>query len=258
MWIATGNAGIHRYRAGLWTWYQPFSSGGPGFYEVDSMTLDSTGDALLVATDHEGLWQITQRNGTVRLDKIQDKNGPFGLLDHVRRDPFGGAYFFNSSLMTHYDALSGFTTILSGRDLELPSIAINDLDKGTNGKLYLATNDGIFVWEAGGVSGHLGRFEGIGASPAVKMVKTDASGRVWFSTGAVMGFYTGDANPSALITVEMATPVVNVTAPAENSTTPPPSTTAIVTTMSPVTVVTAAPSRTLIDQIVDLISKLWP
>jgi hypothetical protein len=258
MWVATGTAGIHRYRNGSWTWYQPFAPGGPGFYRVDSMVPDSTDDTLLIATDHEGLWRITIPNETVQFDEIQDKNGPFGLLEHVRRDPFGGAYFFNSSLVAHYDESSGFTTVLSGRVLEPPSIPINDLDKGSNGKLYLATNDGIFVWAGGAVSEHLGRFEGIGASPIVKTVKTDAYGRVWFSTAAVMGFYTGDASSSAPITVEIATLAINATAPAPNSTSATPSPGAVVTTQLPVPVVTAAPSRTLFDQIMDLISKLWP
>ena len=31
MWIATGHAGIHRYRNGAWTWYQPYDTERAGF-----------------------------------------------------------------------------------------------------------------------------------------------------------------------------------------------------------------------------------
>ena len=58
MWVATGHAGIQRYRNGTWTWFQPGSRDGPGFYEISSMTLDRAADALVIATAGEGLWIV--------------------------------------------------------------------------------------------------------------------------------------------------------------------------------------------------------
>ncbi|MFA5212775.1 MAG: two-component regulator propeller domain-containing protein, partial [Methanoregula sp.] len=58
MWIATGHAGIHRYRNETWIWFQPGVKNGSGFYEVDSMALDPAGNMLVIATPEEGLWIV--------------------------------------------------------------------------------------------------------------------------------------------------------------------------------------------------------
>jgi ligand-binding sensor domain-containing protein len=208
MWIATGNAGLNRYHDEYWTWFAPDSPGGPGFYEADSLALDTATDTLLVGTDHEGLWATTESNGTVLFTRIQDRNDPYGLLGQVRRDPLGGAYFFNSTEVAHYNSATGFTPVLSENGFYGGPYAINDVAAGTNGVLYVATENGIYVWQNGVITRHLGTFEGFGTiSPNIRMVFIDAGGRVWFSTQDVIGYYTGDVSTASPIPVETMNPV---------------------------------------------------
>jgi ligand-binding sensor domain-containing protein len=207
MWIATGNAGLSRYSNGTWTWYAPFSSMGPGFYQADSMALDSSDGILLVGTNAEGLWAVTPSNGTTSFVKIADKNDPYGLYGHISRDPLGGAYFFNATGVVHYDAINGFTQILSDNELDGGPWAINDAAGGSDGSLYVATDNGIYVWQNGAIRQHLGAFEGFGTSShSVKRVFVDAGGRLWFSTMDIIGCYTGDVSSAPSIAVEMMTP----------------------------------------------------
>ena len=204
MWVATGNAALHRYHDGTWTWFAPYSPGGPGFYEADSMALDSATDTLLVATGREGLWKVTESNGTARFDKIQDENDPFGLLGHVRRDPAGGAYFFNATQVAHYAPDTGFTPLIS--DFGEGAYAINDVTGGLDGTLYVATDNGIYVLENGQITGHMGSFEGFGSSQGIRTVFADAKNRLWFSTKDDVGYYTGTSSTEPVITIETMTP----------------------------------------------------
>jgi ligand-binding sensor domain-containing protein len=207
MWIATGNSGLNRYHDGDWTWFAPDSPGGPGFYEADSLALDTATDTLLVGTSHEGLWAATESNGTVLFTEIQDRGDPYGLLGQVRRDPLGGAYFFNSTEVAHYNAATGFSTVLSDSGFYGGPYTINDVAAGTNGALYVATENGIYVWQNGAITRHLGTFEGFGTnSHNIRMVFADSGGRIWFSTQDIFGYYTGDVSPAPLIPVVTMTP----------------------------------------------------
>jgi ligand-binding sensor domain-containing protein len=207
MWVATGNAALHRYHNGTWTWFAPYSRDGPGFYEADSMALDSASDTLLVATGREGLWKVTASNDTARFDKIQDENDPFGLLGHVRRDPVGGAYFFNATQVAHYDPATGFTPLMSTSDFGGGAYAINDVTGGLDGNLYVATDNGIYVLEDGQITGHMGTFEGFGSSHGIRTVFTDAKNQFWFSTQDDVGYYTGPSSTEPVITIETMTPI---------------------------------------------------
>ena len=207
MWIATGNSGLSRYSRDTWTWYAPYSPGGPGFYEADSMTLDTAANVLLVGTRQEGLWEVTGSDTTIRFIKIQDRNDPFGLFGQVRRDPLGGAYFFNATDVAHYSPAAGFTPVLSWEDFPGGPFSINDIAAGPGGEVYVATGNGIYVWQDGAVTRHLGTFEGFGTDAHnIKMVFVDARGRLWFSTMDVVGYYTGDVSTAPPITIETMTP----------------------------------------------------
>jgi ligand-binding sensor domain-containing protein len=248
MWIASGNAGLHRYTNGSWIWYEPFSQDGPGFFEADSMALDSATDTLLVATDHEGLWKVTQSNGMYLFEEIENNNDPYGWLDQVRKDPFGGVYFFNSTEVVHYDDITGFTLILSEEDFSGRMYNINDIAKGSGGNLYVATDNGIYVWSNGMITRHLGLFEGFGTnSPGIKRVFVDAKNRLWFSTLDNIGYYTGDVPPASLISIEMITPTPTPTPAQANITQPITSET------------NAQPSQpSLLDSIVNFFSGFVP
>lgn len=206
MWVATGHAGIHRYRDGNWTWFQPMTVNGPGFYEINSMTLDTASNSLVIATDHEGLWSIRSPDDPVHFDLLAGRDGSFGLLQKVKRDPLGGVYFFNASSVVHYDPARGFVPVLSSHDLTGTDIAITDMVAAPDGRLFLATDDGIFVRENGRSVLHLTRFEGVGTSPVVKTVNIDAENRVWFATPGYVGYYEDTSGPGDKIRIEMVTP----------------------------------------------------
>jgi ligand-binding sensor domain-containing protein len=239
MWIATGHAGIHRYHEGTWTWYQPMVEGGAGFYEVNSMALDTSSNSLLIATTNEGLWIVTSPVDPVRFDLLAGKDGTFGLLEQVKKDPLGGVYFFNASTVIHYDTTRGFTPVLNIIDLTPVKSTFNDIAADSDGTLYLATDNGIYIWRDGSVYRYLGRFEGIGTSAIVQTINVDAQHRAWFATQEEVGYYQDSIEPGSLLIFESATPttvqtvlpVVNIS---ESPPTFPPGKAVIQTSITPV------------------------
>jgi ligand-binding sensor domain-containing protein len=208
MWVATGHSGIHRFHDGTWTWYQPMSKNGPGFYEVRRIALDPVSDILVLATADNGLWTIhaTPEEPAV-FGQIAPRDGTYGSFLEVTRDPRGGVYLFNDTSVVHYDPSSGFSPVLTTADLTPEGIGINDIAGASDGKLYLATDDGIYIRSNGRTVKHLSRFEGIGTSEVVRTVFIDARNRVWFSTQGFVGFFLEESGSSTPITVELATTV---------------------------------------------------
>jgi ligand-binding sensor domain-containing protein len=209
MWVATGHAGIQRYRNGEWTWFQPMSGNGPGFYEIDSMVLDSASNSLVIATIDEGLWIVRSQADPVRFEMLADKDVPAGQMQHVKRDPFGGVYFFNQEKIIHFDTEPGFKDILTTGDLTQEQITLNDIAAGSDGNLYIATDDGIYIWREGKVHLHLNRFEGIGTSENVRTVNVDAKNRVWFATQGYVGYYLDNMNPEKQLQIDLVTPTAS-------------------------------------------------
>ena len=78
MWVATGHAGIHRYRGGTWTWYQPMTRNGPPFYEVRSMALDVRYQTLVIVTEVEGLCSCSSRETVPCLRRSPHAPAPGG------------------------------------------------------------------------------------------------------------------------------------------------------------------------------------
>ncbi|MFA4860008.1 two-component regulator propeller domain-containing protein [Methanoregula sp.] len=206
IWIATGNSGIHRVHKGTWTWFQPMTETGPGFYEIDSMVVDPATNALVIATTKEGLWIIRSPEEPIRFEQLAGKNTIYGSMDHVRKDPMGGVYFFDQSSVAHYGADAGFAPVLTTSDLSKSAVMINDISAGPDGKLYIASDDGLFIWKNGKIYRHLTRFEGIGTSSAVRTVNVDALNRVWFSTKETIGYYIDTTEPDNLIQIVLVTP----------------------------------------------------
>lgn len=212
MWVAAGNAGLHRYRDGAWTWFQPFSEGGPGFYEATGMVWDHGTNTTIIATEREGVWIIRSQDDPVQFECIASKDSRYGLLDNLKRDYSGGVYFFNDTTVAHYSPEGGFTPVLTSRDLAITSPPINDLTSGPDGKLYLATDNGIFIWENGGVYRNLDRFQGIGTSSIVDFITIDKQNRIWFSTPDNVGFYIDHSISSTPIEFQVEiTPAVTAT-----------------------------------------------
>jgi len=204
MWIATGNAGLHRYREGNWTWFQPFTPSGPGFYEANAMIWDHDANATLIATVRDGIWIIRSQDDPVIFECIASRDSTYGMLDELKKDHSGGIYFFNDSVVAHYSSGEGFVPVLTSSDLAITRPPINDLVSGPDGKLYLATDNGIYIWENGRVFRHLSRFEGIGTNSIVHTINIDKMNRIWFSTPVNIGYYLDQSNAGTPLEVRIA------------------------------------------------------
>jgi ligand-binding sensor domain-containing protein len=219
MWVATGNSGIHRFRDGIWTWFQPMTENGPGFYEIREMVLDPAEDSLIITTYDNGTWIVRSPDDPVIFEQIASKGGSYPSPQHVRRDPHGGVYFFNDTTVIHYSGYSGFTPVLTVQDLTREDISVNDLAAASDGKIFLATDKGIFIWKNSKVYQKLGRFEGIGTSERVRTIIIDSHNRVWFSTEGYVGYYEETSESQNLIPIQIVTPVTDK--PAHTSVTIP-------------------------------------
>jgi ligand-binding sensor domain-containing protein len=226
IWVATGNAGIHRYRDGAWKWFQPDTRGGSPFFTVTSMAIDTTGEnsSLVIATHDEGLWLVRSPDDPVRFETLNAGDSVFDPLRQVRRDPGGGVYLFNGSEVVHYSAVSGFTSVLSNSDLAFAPIRINDVSSARDGTLYLATDDGIYIWRDGGVIRRISSFDGIGPTNIVKFIWVDNENRAWYASQGYVGFYYENPVNSTLIPIEQVTeatiPVPVTAQPGVSVTTP--------------------------------------
>jgi len=214
MWVITGNAGIHRVHEGTWTWYQPVSQGGPGFYEANGMVLDHASDTLLIATDHEGLWAIRSQEDPIRFECIAPRDSTFGLLTEVRRNPPGGALFFNDTMVAHYSRDANFTSFLKSDMLSGSGNNINDLTAGSDGRIFLATDRGLYIWKNGKIIDFIDRMGGIGTSPTVNWVYVDAENKLWFATNDDVGIVTDQLTPDTRMTISTIPPTPS---PATNS-----------------------------------------
>jgi len=209
MWVITGNAGIHRYHEGTWTWYQPESDNGPDFYEANGMVVDYASDTLIIATDHEGLWTVRSQEDPIRFECIAPQGSTYGLLTQVRRDPQGGALFFNNSMVAHYTRESNFSSFLSSDMLSGSDNNINDVAAGPDGRIYLATDKGIYIWKNGKIIDFIDRMGGIGTSPTVNWINVDANNRLWFATNDDVGIITDQLTPNSRMTISTVTPTLS-------------------------------------------------
>jgi len=258
MWVATGNAGIHRYENGSWTWFKPKSKDGPGFYEIDSMVLDPKTGSLLIATDDAGIWRIPSGADPVRFERLDTNTaGPAPLL-HIRQDPLGGAYLFDKNSVTKYSPDSGFDPVLTVSGLTEAPVAINDIAAAHDGTLFVATDDGIYVWRDGAVLYHLSRFEGIGTSAIVTWVFLDAENRLWFATQKDVGYYSGEYTHLPVIPVRILTPTSGETTGVETLSVSSP----VMSSQSqaPVDMTVGAPAKdpTILERIIAFFSGLIP
>jgi hypothetical protein len=235
MWVATGNAGIHRYRNDTWTWFQPDTKTGSPFFTVTSMALDTMGNtSLVIATHDEGLWLVRSSGDPVLFERLDAGETVTEPLRQVRTDPYGGVYLFNGSVVMHYSAGSGFTPVLSNSDLAYTPIRINDVSGAPDGTLYIATDDGIYIWRDGRILRRISSFEGIGPTNIVKFIFVDKESRVWYSSQGYVGFLHENNGENRIIPVEFVTPVTE----------PIPQTTNNSSGSPPQTSVTPQPSET--------------
>ncbi len=187
MWVATGHAGLHRYRDGEWTWYKPFGPEGLGCNEIDSMVVDVSSDSLIIGSEQQGVWLL--RNGTepFRFEPVLYQGRTLAHMKHVRKNPFGGAYIFNDTLIFSYARQTGVVPVLCVDDLGGRQNRINDVAATPHGMLLIATDDGIFGWNGTGVQVRLTTRDGIMAN-TVKRLFIAADGRCWFVVPGYVGY----------------------------------------------------------------------
>jgi hypothetical protein len=109
-------------------------------------------------------------------------------------------------MVVHYSKDKGFVPVLTAGDLSNAQISINDITAAPYGKLFVATDNGIFIWYDGRVVRYVGRSEGIGTSEIVRTINYDTDNRVWFSTSGYVGYYMEIPQNETLITIEMVVP----------------------------------------------------
>ncbi len=197
MQVSTGTAGVHGPGTSRMT------RNGPPFYEVRSMALDVRCQTLVIVTEVEGIWSMQIAGDRPVFREIAPRSGTWGLFGQARRDPLGGVYLSNATMVVHYDPVEGIVPVLTSRELSPEGVPINDLAAAPDGRLFIATDNGMYIWRNGGVTDHLGRYEGMGVSPVLRTIAIDARNRVWFSSTGYVGFYADQAALAPTIGIEM-------------------------------------------------------
>lgn len=187
MWVATGRAGLHRCQEGVWTWYKPLGAEGLECYTVASMAVDAASDTLVVVSERDGVQAVGNRTGETRFERVTYGGEPVPGISGVLADPFGGVYLFNRTAVLRYTPDEGVTPVLSAGDLSVFPVAINDLAATPEGMLLVASDNGIYGWNASGVALHVTSVDGL-RSNFVKRLFVDADGRCWFVVPGNVGY----------------------------------------------------------------------
>jgi len=227
MWVATGNAGLHCYLDGEWTWYKPFSEGAPECYQVAGMAVDYSTGALIVSSEEGGAWILAENGGYkgfVRL--VEDDEFISSGMGQVRSSSFGGVFLFNTTAVVGYNNASGLYPILSVEDLNDQSAAqegilvsrIYDIVQANDGQYVIATDGGILCWKDGQVTMHLGQWDI--KNNIVHKLFIDNSGRWWFANQHYVGYYLNDYS-SPVMVLEIPDSQVNNTSASDVSVVPP-------------------------------------
>jgi ligand-binding sensor domain-containing protein len=187
MWIATGRAGLHCCHEDTWTWYQPLSAEGLECYTVAGMAVDAASDALVIASERDGVQVVRNRSGEILFERVTAGGEPVRGFSGVRADPFGGVYLFNRTTVLHYTPHGGVTPVLDAGDLSAFPVTINDLAATPEGRLLVASDNGLYGWNSSGVVLHLTSRDGL-RSNFVKRLFVDAYGRCWFTVPGNVGY----------------------------------------------------------------------
>jgi ligand-binding sensor domain-containing protein len=209
MWIATGHAGLHRYRNGAWTWCKPFGPENLGCYTISSMVVDAASDSLIIGSEHNGIWMLANRTVSLHFEPVLYQNRPIYLMSDLTVDPFGGVYIFNETSIYRYTQDQGVDPVLGVRDLGDYPNSIRDVAAAPSGMLLIATDRGIYCWQGSGVLVHVTAQDGL-RSNIVKRLFVDAAGRCWFIVPGNVGYMPV---PEEIVTIDVhAAPIPASTA----------------------------------------------
>ena len=214
MWVATGNAGLHRYRSGVWDWWQPETPNGSPFYTVTGMAVDTSfqpNGSLIIATADEGVWEIPVQNDPVQFLQLPSGESFSDPLSQMTRDINGGVYLFNHTTVVHYSDISGFSTLLTSSAFSEGKSSINAVTSASDGSVYIGTDNGIYVWRNGGIEQRISGLDGLGPSNIVKFLFADNENRVWYATQGYVGFVQVSDLSATEIPIVVPTPVPSLT-----------------------------------------------
>jgi len=187
MWVATGSAGVHRWRNGIWHWVSPWGEEGLGAYDVRSITEDPASGSLYLSSLDNGVWVAHPGSDPLRFAHLLAPVTEDPDWLRLRADPFGGIYLFNRSTILHHTFTQGIQPVLNASDFMAGDITIYDMAVTRSGAFWLATSNGIYGFSEGKGTVHLTALDGIGSN-AVKRIFSDGLGRIWFATTERVGY----------------------------------------------------------------------
>lgn|GEM_PF-456003 len=187
MWVATGSAGVHRWRNDTWHWFSPGGEEGLGAYDVRSFAEDPEIGSLYLSSVDNGVWVTHPGPDTLRFVRLLAPVTGDPAWFRLRADPFGGIYLFNRSTVLHHSFREGFRPVPWASDLMTGEITLYDMAVARSGASWLATSNGIYGFAEGRETVHLTAFDGIGSN-AVKHIFSDRKGRIWFATTDLVGY----------------------------------------------------------------------
>ncbi|NYT05419.1 MAG: hypothetical protein GKC04_03470 [Methanomicrobiales archaeon] len=195
MWVATGNAGIHRFYDGAWTWYKPHAQNSPGCYRVEAMAVDYDDGALYAASRQEGIWKLDDSAGG--FSECLDRGSRILGVEGIGSDVSTGIFYYNETHLFRYRQDSGSTPVLDIADLPPGTNEINAVSQTTAGMYVIATDGGVIGWQDGAIVLHLDRTDGL-VSNLVKYVAVDNADRIWFANTEYVGCYFEDRPASPI------------------------------------------------------------
>ncbi len=206
MWVATGQAGLHRYRDGIWTWFRPLGERGPGSYEISSMAVDYVSGALYCAAEDGALWVFSGEAGSGGFDRFEGDGAMLPGPERIVSCPFGGIAGFNSTAVYTISPEGRVRQAVNACDLPWSTPVILDIAFTDEGTLVIGTNRGLVLWENGRATHSLGPEDGIG-NPVIERVYVDNAGRVWFFNRMYAGiFLPEDGDDPIVIKAPPGTP----------------------------------------------------
>lgn len=197
MWVATGHAGLHRYREGTWTWFQPHGDSGLGSYEIRSMAVDYVTGALYCAADDGPLWIMSGDQGNDTFARVEEGDISGGL-ESIVSCPFGGIAGFNTMAIYHIHSDGQVQQMANASDLAGCTPLINDIAFTDEGTLVIGTNCGLFFMQNGTATRRLAQEDGIG-NQVIKRVYVDNAGRIWFFNQVYAGIYLPEDGDGPII-----------------------------------------------------------
>lgn len=214
MWVATGSAGVQRWRNGTWHRFVPGGEEGLEAYDVRSVAADRDSGAIYLASRDNGVWVAPAGPDPLRFTRLLPHvpEDPAGI--QLRADPFGGIYLFNRTTVLHHSLQEGIQRVRYTPDFMTADTTVYDMVIARNGVSWYATGNGIYGCADGKVTVHLTALNGIGSN-AVKRIFADRQGRIWFVTPDGVGYLPAllaEGTPIPVHIVETVG-VVNTTPP---------------------------------------------